>query len=66
MFLIYLYLKAALSYTSLYNFLDFPVGIVPIGRETMEDQSKLNVEYNYFDLVCNLVKAVSRYMRFLS
>ncbi|KAK4023136.1 vitamin D3 hydroxylase-associated protein [Daphnia magna] len=53
-------LSPALSYTSLYNFLDFPVGIVPIDRETMEDQSKLNVEYNYFDLVCNLVKATTK------
>lgn len=32
---------------------------MPVEKENLEDQSKLDVDYNYFDLICNLVKAVS-------
>ena len=32
---------------------------MPVDKENLEDQSKLDVDYKYFDLVCNLVKAVS-------
>ncbi|EFX81960.1 hypothetical protein DAPPUDRAFT_210998 [Daphnia pulex] len=53
-------LSPALSYTSLYNFLDFPVGILPIDKENVEDQAKLEVEYKYSDAVCNLVKATTK------
>jgi hypothetical protein len=49
---------AAVSYTSLYNFLDFPVGIIPIDEENVEDQAKLEAEYKHIDGVCRLVKAV--------
>ncbi|XP_046653551.1 fatty acid amide hydrolase 1-like isoform X1 [Daphnia pulicaria] len=53
-------LSPALSYTSLYNFLDFPVGILPIDKENVEDQAKLEVEYKYVDAVCYLVKATTK------
>nr|CAH0098966.1 unnamed protein product [Daphnia galeata] len=53
-------LSPALSYTSLYNFLDFPVGILPIDKENVEDQTKLEIEYKYFDAVCKLVKMTTK------
>ena len=48
---------AAGTYTAVYNFLDVPVGVVPVTKENEDDQTKLE-EYNHGDLVCKLVKKV--------
>lgn len=53
------FIQAAVSYTALYNFIDFPVGVIPIDKENSEDQSKLDTDYRYFDMVCKIVKKVS-------
>ncbi len=50
-------LLAAGTYTAVYNFLDVPVGVVPVTKENEDDQIKLE-EYNHGDLVCKLVKKV--------
>lgn len=50
---------AAFAYACLYNFLDFPAGIVPVTKETEQDQTMLmNGGYDFKDLVCKLVKKV--------
>ena len=50
---------AAFAYACLYNFLDLPAGIVPVTKETIEDQKILmNGGYDFRDLVCKLVKKV--------
>lgn len=52
-------LLAAFAYACLYNFLDFPAGIVPVTKETEQDQLMLlNGGYDFRDLVCKLVKKV--------
>lgn len=48
-------LYSAGSYTILYNYLDLPVGIVPVTRENEEDQRKL-ADYNTFDVLVKLAK----------
>lgn len=54
-------IPAAFSYACLYNFLDLPAGIVPVTKETQEDQTMLmNGSYDFNDLVCRLVKKVTR------
>lgn len=49
---------AAGTYTILYNFVDFPAGVVPITEENEEDQALLE-EYNHKDLFCYLLKQVT-------
>ncbi|XP_046652403.1 fatty acid amide hydrolase 1-like [Daphnia pulicaria] len=51
----------AFAYACLYNFLDLPAGIVPVTKETEEDQNILmNGGYDFRDLVCKLVKKTTR------
>jgi len=42
-------------YSFPYNYMDLPVGIVPITQENQDDQAKL-ADYNYSDFLCKLVK----------
>ncbi|KAK4023161.1 hypothetical protein OUZ56_008590 [Daphnia magna] len=54
-------LSPAFAYACLYNFLDFPAGIVPVTKETEQDQLMLlNGGYDFRDLVCKLVKKTTQ------
>lgn len=59
--LFFTFISAAFSYECLYNFIDFPSGILPVTKETDEDQAKLESEYQHNDIVCKLAKKVSFY-----
>ncbi|XP_063615745.1 fatty-acid amide hydrolase 1-like [Penaeus indicus] len=48
-------IMAAAVTTALYNYLDFPAGVVPVTHETEDDQAKL-AEYPTDDLMFELVK----------
>ena len=50
-------LPVAGVYSFPYNYMDLPVGIVPITQENQDDQAKL-ADYNYSDFLCKLVKKV--------
>lgn len=52
-------LTPAGTYTILYNFVDFPAGVVPITEENEEDQALLE-EYNHKDLFCYLLKQTTK------